>query len=139
MDANNKNMVLNSLNTVCILSLLGYTIKTFNEMNGNLEELRSEMEYLKETFMDNNKKSNLAFNKLNQKIEENVNNMASNNINLMKKVKKMTKATSVGQEVVKKVEESDSEEEEFFNNKTTARFENRADDISSAIDALMKN
>ena len=139
MEPTNKNMILNSLNTVCILSLLGYTIKTFNEMNGNLEELRSEMEYLKETFMDNNKKSNLAFNKLNQKIEENVNSMASNNISLMKKVKKMTKATSVGQEVVKKVEESDSEEEEFFNNKTTARFENRADDISSAIDALMKN
>jgi len=137
MEANNKNMILNSLNTVCILSLLGYTIKTFNEMNGNLEELRSEMEYLKENFMDNNKKSNLAFNKLNQKIEENVNNMASNNINLMKKVKKMTKVTSVGQEVVNKVEESDSEEE-LFNNKTTVRFENRADDISSAIDALMR-
>ena len=136
-DTNAKQaLLLGSANTAGLVSLLAYSLRTFNEINSNLEDIRSELEQIKGTFSENNKRSNMAFNKLNQKIEENSQHLSNNNINLMKKVKKLS--SNVGGDQKKKVTyESDSSEvEEIFTSKTKGMM-SRADDINSAINELM--
>jgi uncharacterized membrane-anchored protein YhcB (DUF1043 family) len=136
-DTNAKQaLLLGSANTAGLVSLLAYSLRTFNEINSNLEDIRSELEQIKGTFSENNKRSNMAFNKLNQKIEENSQHLSNNNINLMKKVKKLS--SNAGGDQKKKVTyESDSSEvEEIFTSKTKGMM-SRADDINSAINELM--
>lgn len=127
-------VMLSGVNTLGLVSLLGYTLRTFNEMNATLEELRSDMEQIKGTFTENNKRSNLAFNKLNQKIEESSHHMLTQNNDFLKKVKKLN-ISSGGSS--KRVEEEEEEEiEEIAPQRTRTNVE-RVDDISSAIDELM--
>lgn len=129
-EGNQKQAVmLSGANTLGLVSLLAYTLRTFNEININLEDLRNEMEQIKGTFSENNKRSNLAFNKLNQKIEENSQNVINQSNDLLKKVKKM------------KISGREEEEEEEIEEINTSRPRNnrgRVDDISSAIDELMR-
>ena len=128
-EGNQKQAVmLSGANTLGLVSLLAYTLRTFNEININLEDLRNEMEQIKGTFSENNKRSNLAFNKLNQKIEENSQNVINQSNDLLKKVKKM------------KISGRDEEEEEIEEINTSRPRNNRGrvDDISSAIDELMR-
>lgn len=63
--------LLAGANVVGIVSLLAYTVRTFNEVNSNIEELRSDLENFKKNYSENNKRSNIAFNHLNTKLEEN--------------------------------------------------------------------
>jgi len=68
---NNKNLtLLSGVNTVSVVALLAYTVRTFNEVNTNLEELRGDLEFLKSSFSENNKRANIAFTRLNQRIQE---------------------------------------------------------------------
>ena len=57
-------------NVVGLVSLLAYTLRTFNEVNSNIDELRSELDSFRKNFSENNKRSNMAFNHLNNKLEE---------------------------------------------------------------------
>ena len=63
--------LITGVNTVGLVSLLAYTIRTFNEVNTNIEELRSEIDVLRKSHSENNKRSNIAFSHLNNKLEEN--------------------------------------------------------------------
>ena len=58
-------------NVVGLVSLLAYTLRTFNEVNSNIDELRSELDSFRKNFSENNKRSNMAFNHINSKLEEN--------------------------------------------------------------------
>ena len=129
-------LLLGGANTAALVSLLAYSLRTFNEINSNLEDIRSELEQIKGTFSENNKRSNMAFNKLNQKIEENSQHLSTNNTNLMKKVKKLS--SNKGVETKKNVTfESDSSDvEEIFTSKSKV-MNNRAEDINLAINELM--
>jgi len=126
-------VMLSGVNTLGLVSLLGYTLRTFNEMNATLEELRSDMEQIKGTFTENNKRSNLAFNKLNQKIEESSHHMLAQNNDFLKKVKKLNLGGSGSS---KRAEEEEEEIEEIAPQRMRTNVE-RVDDISSAIDELM--
>lgn len=126
-------VMLSGVNTLGLVSLLGYTLRTFNEMNATLEELRADMEQIKGTFTENNKRSNLAFNKLNQKIEESSHHMLAQNNDFLKKVKKLNLGGSGSS---KRVEEEEEEIEEITPQRMRTNVE-RVDDISSAIDELM--
>lgn len=66
----NKTL-LSGANTIGLVSLIAYTLRTFNEVNSNIEDLRSDLDEFKKNFSENNKRSNLAFNHLNGKLEEN--------------------------------------------------------------------
>ena len=63
--------LLSGANTVGLISLLAYTLRTFNEVNSNLDELKLELDAFKKNYSENNKRCNLAFNHLNTKLEEN--------------------------------------------------------------------
>lgn len=63
--------LISGINTVGMVSLLAYTLRTFNEVNSNIEDLRSDLENFKRNYSENNKRSNMAFNHLNTKLEEN--------------------------------------------------------------------
>ena len=132
----NQALVLGGANTVGIAALAAYTVRTLNEMNSNLEDLRYEMEQIRTTFSENNKRSNVAFNRLNQRIEENIQNVhtQSSMINGFKKqVKKMKLAGDTGARRVEELEES--EEDEII--MPVRRNVERVDEITSAISELM--
>ena len=63
--------LLAGANVVGMVSLLAYTLRTFNEVNTNIEELRNELDTFRKNYSENNKRSNIAFNHLNNKLEEN--------------------------------------------------------------------
>lgn len=138
-----QSLLLSSANTAGLVSLLAYTLRTFNEVNSNLEDIRSEIEQIKGSFSENNKRSNLAFNKLNQKIEENSQHLSNNNINLMKRVKKLssnvTSSNSNQKAKVYEENEDSSEPEEIFTSPPKKSMMARVDDINSAISELMGN
>lgn len=63
--------LLAGANVVGMVSLLAYTLRTFNEVNANIDELRNELDTFRKNYSENNKRSNIAFNHLNNKLEEN--------------------------------------------------------------------
>ena len=132
----NQALLLGGANTVGIAALAAYTIRTLNELNSSLEDIRYEMEQIKTTFSENNKRSNVAFNRLNQRIEENIQNVhtQSGMINGFKKqVKKMK---LVGDSGARKIEELEESEEEDIVMPVRRNVE-RVDEITSAISDLM--
>jgi hypothetical protein len=132
----NQALLLGGANTVGIAALAAYTVRTLNEMNASLEDMRYEMEQIRTTFSENNKRSNVAFNRLNQRIEENIQNVhtQSGMINGFKKqVKKMKLSGDTGARRIEELEES--EEEEIV--MPVRRNAERVDEITSAISDLM--
>lgn len=63
--------LLAGANVVGMVSLLAYTLRTFNEVNSNIDELRNELDTFRKNYSENNKRSNIAFSHLNNKLEEN--------------------------------------------------------------------
>ena len=63
--------LITGVNAVGLVSLLAYTLRTFNEVNANIDDLRSEIDVLRKSHSENNKRSNIAFSHLNNKLEEN--------------------------------------------------------------------
>lgn len=63
--------LLTGVNSVGLVSLLAYTLRTFNEVNSNLEDLRGDIDMIKKSHTENNKRSSVAFSHLNTKLEEN--------------------------------------------------------------------
>ena len=132
----NQALLLGGANTVGIAALAAYTVRTLNEMNATLEDMKYEMEQVRTTFSENNKRSNVAFNRLNQRIEENIQNVhtQSSMINGFKKqVKKMKLSGDTETRRVEELEES--EEEEIV--MPVRRNVERVDEITSAISDLM--
>ena len=144
-------LLLGGVNTAGLLSLAAYTIRTLNETQTSLQELRQELEQIKGTFSENNKRSNVAFGRLNQRIEENV-QIVNNQSHLLEGMKKQVKKLKVGElaEVkrtlqpqpvqipVESVSSSDDEEdiEEIPETIPQRRLE-KVDEITSALNELM--
>ena len=144
-----QSLLLGGVNMAGLLSLTAYTIRTLNETNASLLEVRQELEQIKGTFSENNKRSNVAFSRLNQRIEENV-QIVNNQNHLLEGVKKQVKKLKVGElsevkrhstvreEPPPPIEEvsSEEEEEEIEIEVPKKRLE-QVDEITSALNALM--
>ena len=137
-NSQNQAMILGGVNTAGILSLAAYTVRTLNEVNSNLEEMRFEMEQIKSTFSENNKRSNVAFNRLNQRIEENIQTVHNSNHVIEGMKNQVRKIKLSGNKEVKKVVEleEDSDIEEIPEIRTRKE---RVDEITSALNELMRN
>ncbi len=135
-----QSLLLGGVNMAGLLSLTAYTIRTLNETNLALQDMRLELEQMKGTFSENNKRSNVAFTRLNQRIEENIQTVHNHN-NLLEGVKKQVRKLKVGElpEIKKTApieEEASSEEEEVVETIPRKRVE-QVDEITSALNALM--
>lgn len=71
------NFTVTGINTLGLVSLLGYTIRTFNEVNANIESVRQELETMKKNSVENNRRSNVALTHLNEKINQNMRMLGS--------------------------------------------------------------
>lgn len=137
-----QTLLLGGVNMAGLLSLTAYTVRTLNETNLALQDMRLELEQMKSTFSENNKRSNVAFTRLNQRIEENIQTVHNHN-HLLEGVKKQVRKLKVGElpEVRKTLpvpveEEDSSEEEEVIETIPRKRVE-QVDEITSALNALM--
>lgn len=74
----NQQMILSGVNTVGLVSLLAFVIRSFNEVNQSIEEIKTEFSTLKNSINENNKRANISFNRLNQKIEETADSYKNN-------------------------------------------------------------
>ena len=135
-----QSLLLGGVNMAGLLSLTAYTIRTLNETNMMLQDMRLELEQMKTTFSENNKRSNVAFTRLNQRIEENIQTVHTHN-NLLEGVKKQVRKLKVGElaEVNKSsvpVEEESEEEIEEIDTTPRRRIE-KVDEITSALNELL--
>ena len=137
-----QTLLLGGVNMAGLLSLTAYTVRTLNETNLALQDMRLELEQMKSTFSENNKRSNVAFTRLNQRIEENIQTVHNHN-HLLEGVKKQVRKLKVGElpEVRKSLpvpveEEDSSEEDEVIETIPRKRVE-QVDEITSALNALM--
>ena len=121
--------LLAGANTIGLVSLLAYTLRTFNEVNSNLEEMRSELDEVKKTFSENNKRSNLAFNHLNGKLEENTRLLTS------RVSRQSARAVKEPRRVI--VREEPDPEEDIEEITTTSFSNNVNDEISGALSDLL--
>ena len=67
-----NQMLLTGVNSVGLVSLLAFTIRTFNDVATSIEDIRSEIETIKKTSTDNSRRTNIALNHLNTKLEQNL-------------------------------------------------------------------
>ena len=70
-----QQVALTGVNTVGLISLLAFTIRNFNELNSTIEEIKTEFSNLKHSINENNKRANISFSRLNQKIDESSENV----------------------------------------------------------------
>lgn len=123
--------LLAGANVVGLVSLLAYTLRTFNEVNSNIDELRSELDSFRKNFSENNKRSNMAFNHLNSKLEEN---------SRMIQTRMSTRQQMVERRPVRKVQyqpEPMEEEEEEVVEEISTFSNNVNDEISGALSELL--
>jgi len=109
-----KSHMATGANSVGLVALLVYSLKEFKEINNNIDELRLEVTKLRANNTETTKRSNIVFNQLSQKLEENT-----------QKVNKTTKL--LNKELKTTVEE------------TVLETNIEQDDIKEAIDTLMIN
>ena len=121
--------LLAGANAVGLLSLMAYTLRTFNEVNSNIDELRSELDAFRKNYSDNNKRSNLAFNHLNTKLEENTRKLNT----------KMMQYSSASRErhEPRRVVVQEPEEEPIEEISTSSFTNNVNDEISGALSELL--
>lgn len=115
---NNSNLVP-AANLVGLAALAGFTIKTNVELNKKINNLEEELNNVKSNFNENNKRANIAFTRLNQKIEETSVNLRHQG-NYLKKMSSNTKEEKI----------IEVQEEEFVPN-------NSQDEVSDALQVLM--
>jgi len=116
---NNNNNLVPAANLVGLAALAGFTIKTNIELNKKINNLEEELSNVKTNFNENNKRANIAFTRLNQKIEETSVGLR----NQSNYLKKMT--SDVTEEKIREVKE-----EEFIST-------NPQDEVSDALQVLM--
>tara|TARA_R110002110_G_scaffold60385_6_gene169996 strand:- start:128 stop:553 length:426 start_codon:yes stop_codon:yes gene_type:complete len=124
--------LITGANAVGLVSLLAYTLRTFNEVNSNIDELRSELDVLRKSHSENNKRSNIAFSHLNNKLEENTRILSSTMSN--NQPRKPLKRSKV--ETFKEMVREASSEEEMEEISTGL---NSHDEIRGALSELMSN
>ena len=71
----NKDNLMTNANLVGLLALTGFTIKNNIELSKRLREIEEELDNMKGNFNENNKRANIAFTRLNQRIQDTTNNI----------------------------------------------------------------
>ena len=122
--------LLAGANVVGLVSLLAYTLRTFNEVNTNIEEIRSELDAFRKNYSENNKRSNVAFSHLNNKLEENT-RMIQARMNTRHSMKEHREPRRV------RFHREEEEEEEIEEISTFSN--NVNDEISGALTELLGN
>lgn len=123
----NNSLMLTGMNTAGLVTLLAYTVKTFNEINSSLEDIRFEVDSLKSSLSENNKRTNVVFTRLNEKIDQKVKQLKSHE----PVIQEMSRLR-VKEEPQRKLIELD----EDFITETPVQ-EKKEDEISDAIAELM--
>ena len=72
MITKDNQMLLTGVNSIGLVSLLAFTIRTFNDVAANIDDIRSEIESIKKTSTDNGRRTNIALNHLNTKLDQNL-------------------------------------------------------------------
>ena len=72
MITKDNQMLLTGVNSIGLVSLLAFTIRTFNDVAANIEDIRAELETIKKSSTDNSRRTNIALNHLNTKLEQNL-------------------------------------------------------------------
>ena len=117
-----KNQIATGTNSVGLLMLFMYTMREFRTVNNNIEEIRVEINNIRNNSSETTKRSNIVFNQLSQKLEENS--------------RKVEKTTSFLQNELKA--SLDTNEEKISVEEETS-INNEQQDIKDAIDSLMIN
>lgn len=84
---NKDNLLVNS-NLIGLLALTGFTIKNNIDLNKRLTSIEKELENMKSNFNENNKRSNIVFTRLNQRIQD-----TNNSIQRIQREEKITEIT----------------------------------------------
>ena len=127
MITKDNQMLLTGVNSIGLVSLLAFTIRTFNDVAANIEDIRSEIESLKKTSSDNGRRTNIALNHLNTKLDQN-----------LKTVRAAESAlTRVPQRKVQKVYVHEEEEDDVEEIRSSSFVE--TDEISGALSDLLGN
>ena len=116
-----KSQMATGVNSVGLVGLLIYCFREFKEVNNNIEELRLEVSNLRNNNTENTKRSNIVFNQLSQKLEENT--------------RKVNRASSMISNEVKQFTQDKLEN----NPAVQSVADEEVDEIRSAIDTLMIN
>ena len=72
MITKDNQMLLTGVNSVGLISLLAFTVRTFNEIASSIEDIRGEIEEIKKGTGENSRRTNIALNHLNVKLEKNL-------------------------------------------------------------------
>lgn len=88
----NKDNLLGNANLVGLLALTGFTVKNNIELNKRIKDMEQELENMKGNFNENNKRANIAFTRLNQRIQDTNNSMQR--INREEKITDITDISS---------------------------------------------
>lgn len=120
----NQHVLLTGANTVGLISLLAYTVKSLNEKTQEIEELRTEFSTLRKHINENNSRTNMTFNTLSKKIEESKKS-SQKNMNFLEDIKKNL---STDGDLVQKIEEEQEKIQEIV--------PQSVDDITEALQIL---
>lgn len=123
-----KSQMATGVNSVGLVGLLVYCFREFKEINNNIEEIRLEVTNLRNNNTENTKRSNIVFNQLSQKLEENTRKVNKASIMISKEMRQASEERTVESEPVKMATGGAEVEADEHN-----------DEIRSAIDSLMIN
>ena len=129
--------LLTGVNSVGLVSLLAYTLRTFNEVNANLEDLRSDLDTVKKAFSENNKRSNVAFSHLNTKLEENSRMLSMQMNSVRQGGTRDRRPVSRVNQIYTNEQLQDEEEEQEIEEISTFKPQNQSDEISGALSDLL--
>ena len=103
--------MMTGVNTLGLVALLAYSVRNINEMNEQISDLKEELKMLKSSHVDNTKRNHAAIGKLNERISSN-----SHTQRMYTPPKPEPKIMEVDEDLNEQI-----------------------DDVSAAINALMKN
>ena len=127
MITKDNQMLLTGVNSIGLVSLLAFTVRTFNDVAANIEDIRSEIESIKKTSTDNGRRTNIALNHLNTKLDQNLKTVRAAE----------TALTRVPQRKVQKVYVHEEEEDDVEEVRSSSFVE--TDEISGALSDLLGN
>lgn len=118
-----KNQIATGINSVGLVGVLVYCFREFREINNTIEEMRLEITNLRNNNTENTKRSNIVFNQLSQKLDENTRKVNKTSNLIKKELKQEVNNLTENVELNEEVNQGDDDNEV----------------IKSAIDSLMIN
>ena len=118
-----KNQIATGINSVGLVGVLVYCFREFREINNTIEEMRLEITNLRNNNTENTKRSNIVFNQLSQKLDENTRKVNKTSNLIKKELKQEVNNLTDNVELNEEVNQGDDDNEV----------------IKSAIDSLMIN